>query len=244
MPFQDDIEMGLSLNELVEIAQAQMYYPILFENAFGDSTITSDRISKALAQFVRSMVSTTAPYDVARSQAPNPMVNFTGFSDLENQGKALFFQPIPAENGGAINCSGCHISEAFVGSIPNGPMGTTIATNNGLDAVSTDDLGIFETTNNPNDIGKFKAPSLRNIALRPPYMHDGRFSNLMEVLDHYSTGIQDHANLSNPLIGQDGNPIRLNLSNAQKQAIIAFLETLSDTEMLSDEKYSNPFINN
>ncbi len=241
MPFQDEVEMGLSLQELVQIIENQAYYPVLFEEAFGDASISSERVARALAQFVRSMISTSAPYDMARSQVPNPMVDFPAFTDEENEGKNLFYQPIPASNGGTFHCAGCHISEAFVGPIPNGPMATTTATNNGLDAVSTDDLGIFETTQNPNDVGKFKAPSLRNIAIRPPYMHDGRFATLGEVLDHYSTGIQDHVNLANPLRGDDGNPIQINLSQAQKDALIAFLQTLTDTEMLTDEKYSDPF---
>ncbi len=241
MPFQDEVEMGLTLEELVQIAEQRDYYPVLFQNAFGDTNITSDRMAKALAQFVRSMVSTTSKYDEARADVDNPMMDFPDFTAQENAGKRLFFQPIPATTTSAINCASCHISEAFVGPIPNGPQGTTTSTNNGLDAVSTDDLGIQETTGNPNDGGKFKAPSLRNIAIRPPYMHDGRFSSLEEVIDHYSMGIQAHANLSAPLKDSDGNPIRLNLSQDQKDALLSFFDTLTDHDMLADEKYSDPF---
>ena len=236
-PIQDAVEMGLTLEQLQKTVKAQTYYPSLFEAAFGNNAITSDRISKALAQFIRSLVSTTSKYDKARSQVSSPIIDFPAFSELENEGKRLFFLPIQTNSGTRINCASCHVSEAFVGA----PRGMTNATNNGLDAVSTDDLGIYEATNNKNDIGKFKTPSLRNIAIRPPYMHDGRFTSLQEVLDHYSTGIQKHSNLAAQFSDSSGNPIRLNLSQAQKDALIAFLKTLTDNEMLSDEKYSDPF---
>jgi cytochrome c peroxidase len=241
MPFQDPVEMGLTLQELEQIVSEQSYYPPLFEAAFGDNTISNERISRALAQFIRSMVSTTSKYDMARSEVQSPIVDFPSFTAQENMGKDLFYLPITLTNGDRVNCAGCHVSEAFVGPIPNGPMGTTTSTNNGLDATSSDDLGIFETTNNPNDIGKFKAPSLRNIGIRPPYMHDGRFATLEEVIEHYNSGIQNHVTLSAPLRGSDGNPIQLNLTQAQKDALVAFLNTLTDYEMLSDEKYSDPF---
>ncbi|CAM1372952.1 cytochrome-c peroxidase [Tenacibaculum xiamenense] len=243
MPFQDEVEMGLTLQQLEEIVGSQSYYPQLFEAAFGDDVITNDRISKALSQFIRSMVSTTSKYDIARSEVQSPTDNFPGFTQQENQGKTLFYLPLETSSGDRVNCSGCHVSEAFVGPIPNGPLGTTTSVTNGLDAVSTDDLGINETTNNANDIGKFKAPSLRNIAIRPPYMHDGRFATLQEVIEFYNSGIQKHMNLRPPLLGSDDNPVRLNLTQAQKDALVAFLETLTDYEMLSDEKYSDPFRN-
>ncbi len=238
MPFQDPVEMGLTLDRLTQIVRSQSYYPPLFENAFGDASITTDRISKALAQFIRSLVSATSKYDMARSEVQSPIIDFPGFTQQENEGKRLFFLPIQTTSGSMVNCAGCHVSEAFVGPIPNGPFGTTTSTNNGLDAISTTDLG---ATNNTNDIGKFKTPSLKNIAIRPPYMHDGRFATLEEVLNHYSTGIQNHPNLSAPLLNSNGNPIQLNLSQTEKDAIIAFLHTLTDYEMLADEKYSDPF---
>jgi len=106
-----------------------------------------------------------------------------------------------------------------------GPL-TTFATSNGLDATSTTDLGVNEATGSPRDIGKFKFPSLKNIAIRPPYMHDGRFATLEEVIDHYSSGIQNH---------------QFNFTQAEKDALIAFLNTLTDNQMLTDEKYNNPF---
>ncbi|MEE1674369.1 cytochrome c peroxidase [Agarivorans aestuarii] len=241
MPFQDPVEMGLILAELEEIVSNQTYYPALFNDAFGDESISSDRIAKALAQFIRSMVSTTAKYDIARSEVLSPRPDFPGFTAQENLGKDLFLLPRENENGDQANCAGCHVSEAFVGPIPNGPVVRTTATVNGLDALSTDDLGISETTGNANDTGKFKAPSLRNIAIRPPYMHDGRFASLEEVIEHYSSGIQLHQNLQAPLLDSNGQAFQFNFNEEEKQALIAFLNTLTDHDMLADEKYSDPF---
>lgn len=241
-PFQDPVEMGLSLEVLVEIVKNQIHYPSLFKASFGDENVTSSRISKALSQFIRSLVSTTSKYDVARSKVQSPIDDFPDFTNQENMGKKLFFLPIKTINGGQIICAGCHVTEAFVGSIPNNQFdGTTTSLNNGLDLKSTDDLGVFESSKNPRDIGKFKVPSLRNIAIRPPYMHDGRFTTLEEVLNHYSTGIQNHTNLAQSLLMSNGKPIKLNLTKQQKDALIAFLNTLTDHKMIADEKYSDPF---
>ena len=241
LSFQDAVKMGMTGTQLEQIAKVQTYYPPLFKSAFGDETITSDRISKALAQFVRSMVSTTSKYDVARSAVNSPIVDFPGFTTQENQGKNLFFIPRILTNGLSGSCAGCHVSEAFVGPIPNGTSGTTNSTVNGIDASSTLDLGINETTKNPKDIGKFKAPSLRNIAVRPPYMHDGRFTTLKQVLDQYSVGIKNHTNLIAPLINSNGLVGQFNFTQSERDAIVAFLNTLTDTKMLSDVKYSSPF---
>ncbi|WP_020536265.1 cytochrome-c peroxidase [Lewinella cohaerens] len=242
MPFQDDVEMGLTISALVNIASEQTYYPPLFEDTFGDETITSDRISRALAQFVRSLVSTTSKYDQARSEVQSPITDFPGFTALENQGKRLFYLPRLLTNGVNGNCVSCHQTEAFVGPLPSnpGPL-TTFATSNGLDAMSTTDLGVNEATGNTRDIGKFKFPSLKNIAIRPPYMHDGRFATLEEVIDHYSSGIQNHPNLITPLVNSDGEVGQFNFTQEEKDALVAFLNTLTDSQMLADEKYSDPF---
>lgn len=240
-PFQDPTEMGLSLETLVNKVEEQTFYAPLFEEAFGDPSINSDRISKALAQFIRSMVSTTSKYDMARSEVDDPIDDFPSFTAQENMGKRLFYLPRMLENGLRANCAGCHVSESFVGPMrPNGPQ-TSNATNNGLDAVSIDDLGVYETSGNLNDIGNFKVPSLRNVGIRPPYMHDGRFSSLEEVVEHYSSGVQNHENLRPPLAGPNGEAVQFNFTQEEQEALVAFLHTLTDYEMLEDEKYSNPF---
>ena len=235
MAFQDEVEMGLTLPELVNLVDGQLYYPPLFEAAFGDNTVTSERIAKALAQFIRSLVSVTSKYDQGRQLVNSPMVDFPNFTNQENLGKQLF----NAQNLAAPSCNACHMSEAFVAPLL-AANGSTIGTNNGLGA-DMSDLGIFESTGVNGHRGKFKVPSLKNIAIRPPYMHDGRFTSLEEVIDHYSTGIQDHPTLQPFLRDSNGDPIRYNFSSEEKDALVAFLNTLTDNQMLSDEKYSNPF---
>lgn len=241
MPFQDPVEMGLTLTQLEQIVADQSYYPELFNDAFGSSEISSARIADALAQFIRSLVSTQSRYDVARADVTSPLVDFPAFTAQENRGKALFYEPQRLSNGNQFSCSGCHVSEAFVGAVPGNAMNrTSNATNNGLDSRSDDDLGVFESTGNNADVGKFKTPSLVNIAVRPPYMHDGRFRSLEEVIDHYSGGIESHPNLSPPL--RDGNrAAQFRFNNQERADLEAFLETLTDFEMLTAEKYSNPF---
>lgn len=231
MPIQDAIEMGLSLEELEIKVRAQSYYPVLFEDVYGDEEITADKISIALSQFVRSIVSYQSKYDVGRAQVNDPEDNFSNFSDLENLGKRLFFS-------NRTDCSNCHTSDLFVGDQ---------ARNNGLDAVLTD-LGLGAVTGRDQDNGKFKTNSLRNIELTAPYMHDGRFETLEEVVDHYNTGIQNSATLDNRLRGGgrggNRNPVRMNLNNEERAALVAFMKTLTDPTLATKEKYSNPFKEN
>lgn len=156
MPFVDPVEMGLILPELEELVREQDYYPELFESAFGDSTISSDRISRALAQFIRSMISTTSKYDVARKDVSSPLRDFPKFTEQENLGKELFLKPQETRSGDRVNCSGCHMSEAFVGVVPLNGVDFTITTNNGLDEQPTLELGVAEVTGNNRDAGKFK----------------------------------------------------------------------------------------
>ncbi len=231
-PIQDAVEMGLTLTQLVQRVEEQEYYGDLFTAAFGDATVTTDRIARAIAQFERSMVSFNSAYDEGRAQVENPGRPFPNFSQLENQGKDLFNAPPPRGFG----CAGCHGTEAQVA--VNAPQ------NIGLDGPPLDDLGAFNTFGTNNFRGAFKVPSLRNIAIRPPFMHDGRFATLEEVVDFYSTGIQAHPNLAPPLTtnGQPGGPpIRLNMTQTQKDALVAFLGTLTDFDFLTDERFSNPF---
>lgn len=231
MPFQDPVEMGMSLEEVVTAVESQEFYPILFEQAFGTTEVNADRISLALSQFVRSIVSVTSRYDEGRQLVNSPTEPFPNFSESENNGKQLFFAPVPLGGGG---CVGCHSTEAFI----NPDNGTT---NNGLDAESSDDLGVFEAINNPEFLGTFKVPSLKSIELTAPYMHDGRFSTLEEVVEHYNSGVQDHPNLGDALRGPDNQPIQLNLTEQEKADLVNFLKTLTDETLIDDEKFSDPF---
>ncbi len=231
MPIQDPIEMGMTLVDLETRLAQKSYYPALFDAAFGDPAISADRIGKAIAQFVRSLVSITSRYDQGRAMVNNVNQPFPNFTMQENQGKSLF---LTAPQAGGAGCGGCHATEAFVNE-QNGPL------NNGLDLDTSADQGAFETFATPNFLGSFKTPSLRNIAVRAPYMHDGRFATLEQVVEHYNSGVKAHANLDNRLRLPNGNPIRLNLSVAQKQALVVFMGTLTDVAFLGDVRYSDPF---
>lgn len=231
MPFQDPVEMGMTLEQVVSKVQEQSYYPELFEKAFGTQEINTDKISRALAQFVRSIVSYSSKYDEGRALSVAPGGNFSNFTAEENQGKNIFFRTIP--NGGGA-CFGCHTTEAFISANP-GPQ------NNGLDAISTTDLGAGGVFNNPIFVGRFKTTSLRNIELTAPYMHDGRFATLEQVVEHYNSGIQAHPTLSPALTDANGDPVRLNFTESEKSALVAFLKTLTDNSISSEEKWSDPF---
>ena len=224
MPFQDEVEMGMTLETLVARAQGASYYPELFEAAFGDNNITSDRISKALAQFVRSIVSTNSRYDEGRAQVSARSQDFPNFTASENLGKMLFSSPPPR---GGFGCFVCHRGDAMV---------PAVATSNGHDATVTD-AGYGAVTGLPGHVGTFKVPSLRNVELTAPYMHDGRFETLGDVIDHYSEGVQRSANLSGPL------PVGgYRMTTEEKKALVAFLKTLTDTELVNDPKFSDPFV--
>lgn len=239
LPIQDPIEMGMTLPQLLSVVRDQSYYPALFTAAFGTPQVTEERIARALAQYVRSIVSTRSRYDSARAGAPNARTDFALFTPEENLGKRLFMAP----GQGRTPCSDCHTGEAFIGASPRGGRGgtNTDATNNGLDAGSDSDRGVAEATGNARDAGKFKTPSLRNIAVTAPYMHDGRFATLEEVVEHYSSGIKAHPNLHQALRSRGGVPRQYGFSAVEKAAIVAFLRTLTDHALLADERFSDPF---
>lgn len=236
IPFQDPIEMGMKPEELISVLEEQPYSPILFEKAFGDSEITTEKIAQSIAQFIRSMVSINSRYDQGRVQVDSPLEDFPNFTPEENFGKRLF----NAQNLNAPSCNSCHMSEAFIAPLL-AVNASTSATNNGLEGVERLDQGVFETTGSPGHRGKFKVPSLRNVADRPPYMHDGRFESLEQVLEHYSSGIQTSPTLQPFLRNDDGTAIQYEFSEQEKQALVAFLKTLSDSSFLEDSKFSNPF---
>lgn len=231
-PFQDPVEMGMTLEEVVQAVEAQSFYAPLFLDAFGDAEINSDRIAKALAQFIRSMVSVNSRYDEGRPAVNIPTADFPDFTPSENNGKRLFFLPVPQGGGG---CVGCHSTEAFI----NPDNGTT---NNGLDITSTDELGVYEAIPNARFLGAFKVPSLKSIALTAPYMHDGRFASLEEVVEHYNSGIQAHPNLAPALRDPNGDPVKLNFTDQEKADLVNFLETLTDESLVLDERFSDPFM--
>lgn len=227
-PIQNSVEMGMQLDTLVNRLKATKHYPILFAKAFGDTTISSDRISKALSQFVRSIISYKSKYDAGRSLVPpgtDPVQTpYNNFTAQENQGKQLFFSPLTA-------CATCHGTETFTA--PGNR-------NDGIENPSVDE-GVGGVSNIIAQVGNFKVPSLKNIGLTAPYMHDGRFATLEQVVEHYNSGIQANPNLAPQLKNPNGTPKRLNLTDEQKASLVAFLKTLTDTSITTDEKFSNPF---
>jgi cytochrome c peroxidase len=223
MPIQNPVEMGMTLGVLTNRLAAEPFYTNLFTAAFGSPAVTTNRISFALAQFVRSIVSVSSKYDIGVTN------NFANFTAQENLGRQLFF----GQTGNpAPPCAVCHATDNFVP--------TTTLNNNGLEFPYVD-LGVGGITGVPAQNGLFKVPSLRNIALTAPYMHDGRFTNLAQVVEFYNSGVVSNANLSPPLRAPNGSPLRLNLTTAQKAALVAFLNTLTDTNLVTDAKLSDPF---
>jgi len=229
IPVQDMVEMGMTLSQLETKLRSLAYYPPLFTKAFGDNTISSSRIASALSQFVRSIVSFQSKYDAGRATypaapAPPPNAVFPNFTAQENRGKELFLLPQNA-------CAACHGSETFTAPQEK---------NNGLD-MATIDRGFGAVANNTALDATFKVTSLRNVELTAPYMHDGRFTTLEQVVEHYSSGVRNHPNLSPQLRLPNGQPRLLNLTAQDKTALVAFLKTLTDTNVTTDVKYSNPF---
>lgn len=223
LPIQNSVEMGMTLGALTNRLAAEPFYTNLFTRAFGSPAITPDRISRALAQFVRSIVSVRSKYDLGVTNA------FRNFTAQENQGRQIF--------NGIGNCAACHGTDNFV----PGPA----LNNNGLEFPYVD-LGVGGITGNAADNGKFKVPSLRNIELTAPYMHDGRFTTLEQVVEFYNSGVVNNPNLSPPLRNPPGTPNagqprRLNLTAGDKAALVAFLRTLTDPGLATDTKYSDPF---
>jgi cytochrome c peroxidase len=220
LPIQSPIEMGNDLGKLVQLLERDKTYPELFRQAFGDRAITRQRIGRALAQFLRSMVSYQSKYDKGLANTLFVRDRFENFTAQENRGKNLFLR----------HCASCHK--------PGGQDAHFIMDrprNNGLDRDHrTSDGGVGDVTLRPADLGLFKSPSLRNVELTAPYMHDGRLATLEEVIDHYSTNVQPHPNV-------DGRARRLRLRASEKAALVAFLKTLTDPTFVTDPKFSDPF---
>ena len=226
-PIINAVEMGWDapaggIAALITKMRGLSYYPDLFTFAFGDANISETRIQQALAQFERAMISSNSRWDTAyaavfSATAPNRNINVTlpGFSDQENRGRQLF---MTAPNAGGAGCSACHQPPSYA-----------LAANsnsNGLDAGET---------------VIFKSPSLKNAGVSQAFMHDGRFATLDQVVEHYNSGVQAGPALDNRLQGPGGAPQRLGLSAADKAALVAFMQTLTDPVLISDPKFSDPF---
>lgn len=224
-PIANHIEMGVTdADALAQKLASLPYYEPLFQKAYGSPFVTKEGINQALHSFVIEIKSENTKLDKSFRVE-------TSLSSLEQKGMGLFFTK--------YDCNSCHGVESTHGYLFNGSENGPFA-NIGLDETYADN-GLSGVTKRASDAGKFKIPSLRNVAVTGPYMHDGRFNTLEEVVEHYSETIANNPNLDSRLRGPNGAPLRLKISSDEKTAIIAFLHTLTDEEMLSDVRLSDPF---
>lgn len=215
IPIEDPREMGESLDHVIEKLSADADYPTLFSDAFGSVAITPQTIGLALENFLLSLTSYDSKFDQAMSGKAQ-------LSTSEQRGFELFmteFEPRSRQYG--ADCFHCHGGALFTDNRLH---------DNGLEATS--DLGLAEVTRNPLDANKFSTPSLRNIALTAPYMHDGRFQTLEEVVEHYSSGVTSRVTLDPNLAKHP--TAGLQLSAQDKAALVDFLKTLSDPQFIQN----------
>lgn len=248
MPVQNHLEMGIeNFDYAVAKIKAIPYYKQLFEDAYGTDTVDKKKIATALTQFIASIVTVNTKYDKGMTQ------RFANFNTSELEGQKLFT---------ALSCETCH----SINLNGFGWSGGERFANIGLDT-EYEDNGMYNP-NNPkrNNIvykGMFKAPELRNIALTAPYMHDGRFATLEQVIEHYNSGVKNHPSLSwnftnggllnhmnrlpiefrRKIDGKVNDTWRLNLSSVEKKALVDFLKTLTDNDVIRNPMFSDPFNN-
>lgn len=205
-PIQNPVEMDETIANVIAKLAADPEYPPLFEAAFGNDTITTQRMTQAIAQFMGLMISDNSKYDqVQRGEAT--------FTAQEEYGLATF----------RSKCASCHTEPLFTDRMYH---------NTGLQPEPTImDMGRFRITALPQDSMKFKTPSLRNLALTGPYMHDGRYNTIAECLDHYTNSIYQSTTLDAQLTA--GIP----LTAQEKSDLIAFLATLTDYTLINDPKF-------
>jgi len=250
--FENPLEMGMPMSGVLERVRNLNYYPYLWKQAYGHFEPTQDELLDALAEFVgamsahnskfdRSMIQTAGTIPVNTDNKPIIILDtlifhvYYGDTTLVVDTQIIILPFIVpgldfAETRGlrtfVENCSNCHS--------PIRPFQDVFAACNGLDMDYADE-GLGALTGNPKDMGVFKSPSLRNITLTAPYMHDGRFKTLDEVVEFYSSGVQPHPNL-HPTVTRN-----LHLSPTEKADLIAFLHTLTDKSIAQDDAFSNPF---
>lgn len=219
-PVANHVEMGITdINDLPEKLNNLGYYKGLVKDAYNTEALSTDIISESISFFLLSIKADSSRFDLA-------MRNEIELTAEEKYGQSLFDTK--------YHCSGCH-----------NPAGQFYhrdisSSNIGLDA-ETKDRGMGAVQLNKEMDGAFRTPDLTNIALTAPYMHDGRFNTLNDVLQHYSKGIQGHPNLDERLKDEYGKPMRMNISETERTAIIAFLDTRTDYSITTEPKYSNPF---
>ena len=221
-------EMDMTMAQIVEVINNNDYYkPLVYAANNRNETINEELAIRALATFVNSIGSYNSKFDQALSKEANGFTlgfgfpdealnNFADFTDSENRGKSIYMN----------NCASCH------GEVMGAP--NEMKANNGLEILDGD-YGI------PGSQGEFKVPSLRNLSLTYPYMHDGRFATIEEVVEHYSTGLKNTPSI-HPFLMENGDAKKFNFSDQNKEDLIAFLKTFDDEDILTDVRFSDPFI--
>jgi cytochrome c peroxidase len=239
-PIADHNEMGfsgqagrVSIAALLTKLQGVDYYNELFKFVYGDITVTEPRLQECLAQFVRSIQSFDAKYDMGRAQVNNDRQPFPNFTAQENAGKDLFLTPPVFDGnssriGGGLGCNGCHNAPEF-----------------DIDP-NTRNNGVMMTGYTGVDLGVTRAPSLRDLVnnkgeLNSALMHTGKIGDLSTAVTHYGSLITDNQNLDRRLKPNGVNVQRLNLQPAEIAAVVAFLKTLAGTNVYTDKKWSTPF---
>jgi cytochrome c peroxidase len=228
------LEMDMHANDIVAAVNSQPYYKPLLKKAFPDNDqVTFEMITDAISNFTNAMGSYQSRFDAGANKLAEQYsyltveqlanIDFDNLSVAENRGKTVYMN----------SCSGCH-SPSF-----GRPM--LQFANNGLDEATGADQGVGGISNNSSEMGAFKVPTLRNVELSAPYMHDGRFATLEEVVDHYSTGIKNHPNLHFELKA-NGQAKKFNFTAQQKADLVAFLKATTDEHLLTDVKFSDPFL--
>lgn len=213
-PVPNPIEMHLEWPDAVSRLRSHATYPAEFEFVFGTKNITKEHVGMAIAQFERSLISDQSKFD-------RFLKGEVELDPMESAGFNLFFSE-------KAECFHCHGQPLFTDDELH---------NNGLDAVFTD-IGLAEHTGRAQDYGMFRTPTLRNVEYTAPYMHDGRFNTLEEVVDFYSDSVKSSATVD-PLMPNDNGGFRL--KSLEKAQLVAFLKTLSDTSFINNEKFSSPF---
>jgi cytochrome c peroxidase len=222
-PVVNPIELHTSWPDVAAKLQADDLYPFLFERAFGTEVIDSVLVAKAISQFERTLISGNAPYDKYLTTGSS------GWNAADEFSAYLGFAVFMDETKG--DCFHCH------GDITQPLYTDNIFHNNGLDAAFTDN-GRGEYTGNASDNGKFKTPSLRNLLFTAPYMHDGRFQTLSEVIEHYSTGLTMSSTID-PLmkhVSTGGS----NMTPEDKGYLLMFLKSLSDSSFVNNPDFQDP----
>jgi cytochrome c peroxidase len=239
-PIADHNEMGFSgqagrvgIAALLTKLQGVDYYNELFKFVYGDITVTEPRLQECLAQFVRSIQSFDAKYDMGRAQVNNDRQSFPNFTAQENAGKDLFLTPPVFDGnssriGGGLGCNGCHNAPEF-----------------DIDP-NTRNNGVMMTGYTGVDLGVTRAPSLRDLVnnkgeLNSALMHTGKIGDLSTAVTHYGSLITDNQNLDRRLKPNGVNVQRLNLQPAEIAAVVAFLKTLAGTNVYIDKKWASPF---